>query len=145
MDDPAPGSPPDARNEARDEASSDPWDNDPWKRDAWKEADWGEPAKPAPEGGRRSAGPGITSWSGSMIEAGPYLTLGLQSAFAMAFFVGIGYLVDGWLGSRPWGMIVGAAVGMVGVITLLTRLAKQANAESAARRAAEDDTSPSGT
>jgi F0F1-type ATP synthase assembly protein I len=73
-----------------------------------------------------------------MVAAGPYLTLGLQSAFAMAFFVGLGYLVDGWLGSRPWGIIVGAALGMVGVITLLVRLSNQANAESAARRRADE-------
>jgi hypothetical protein len=123
-----PPAPPDAQER-------DDWDDDPWKRDPWKEADWGKPAAPpgeVPPGPKRGA---MAQWNVGMMEAGPYLGLGLQSAFAMAFFVGLGYLVDGWLGSRPWGIVVGAVLGMVGVLALLVRLSKRANAEARARKA----------
>lgn len=37
---------------------------------------------------------------------------GFQLAFSILFFMGMGYLADGWLGTRPWLMLVGVAVGM---------------------------------
>jgi len=130
-----PAPPPD--DPTSDDPAPDAWDDDPWKRDPWKEADWGKPAAPPGEVPPRAKGDdGLAAWNRDMVEAGPYLTLGLQSAFAMAFFVGLGYLVDTWLGSRPWGLIVGAVLGMVGVITLLVRVSNRANAEAAARRRA---------
>jgi F0F1-type ATP synthase assembly protein I len=69
-----------------------------------------------------------------MIEAGPYLTLGMQIAFGMVLFVGIGYVLDQWLDSTPWGMILGAVVGMVAVFTLVIRMAREADAKHKARR-----------
>jgi hypothetical protein len=134
---PPPAGPPPPDDPAQDAWDDDPWERDDWKRDPWKEADWGKPAAPpgeVPPGRKRG---GLGAWNASMMEAGPYLSLGLQSAFAMAFFVGLGYLVDGWLGSRPWGIIVGAVLGMVGVMMLLVRLSNRANAETAARRRAQ--------
>ena len=114
----------------RDSWADDPWTNDAWTRDRWKEADWGKPAVPPGEGKASKRRPGLAGWNASMMEAGPYLSLGLQTAFSMAFFVGLGYLVDRWLGSEPWGLLVGAALGMVAVISLLVRLANRANAEA---------------
>ncbi len=138
MPDDAPA-PDDADAPERDPWADDPWKDDPWKNDAWardrwKEADWGTPAVPPGEAEAPKRKPGLAGWNASMMEAGPYLGLGLQSAFAMAFFVGLGYLVDRGLGSRPWGMIVGAVLGIVAVITLLVRLANQANAAARERR-----------
>lgn len=37
---------------------------------------------------------------------------GFQLAFSILFFMGMGYLADRWLGSRPFLMLVGLAVGM---------------------------------
>jgi F0F1-type ATP synthase assembly protein I len=37
---------------------------------------------------------------------------GFQLAFSILFFMGMGYLADGWLGTRPWLMLVGLAIGM---------------------------------
>ncbi len=71
----------------------------------------------------------MTSYGRGMIEAGPYLSLGTQIAFGMALFVGIGYFVDRWLESTPWGMIVGAVLGMVAVFSLVIRMARDDDAK----------------
>lgn len=59
------------------------------------------------------------------MDASPYLGLGLQLAVAMAFFTGIGYLLDRWLGTLPWLTIAGAAVGMVGVFFQIVRVSNE--------------------
>lgn len=133
-----PGEPPPG-NPAPDAWDNDPWARDDWKRDRWKEADWGKPAAPPGEVPKGDRSGGLAGWNREMVEAGPYLTLGLQSAFTMAFFVGLGYLVDRWLGTRPWGLVVGAVLGMIGMLTLLVRVSNQANAASAARRRTDDE------
>ena len=43
----------------------------------------------------------------------------------MVFFVGLGLLADRWLDSSPWGVIVGAALGMVGIMYLVLRMARE--------------------
>lgn len=40
----------------------------------------------------------------------------------MVFFVGVGYAADQWWGTDPWGVLVGAALGMVSMIAQLVRL-----------------------
>ena len=37
---------------------------------------------------------------------------GFQLAFSILFFMGMGYLADRWLGSRPLFMLVGLAIGL---------------------------------
>ncbi len=37
---------------------------------------------------------------------------GFQLAFSILFFMGMGHLVDRWLGSRPLFMLIGTAVGL---------------------------------
>ena len=37
---------------------------------------------------------------------------GFQLAFSIVLFMGLGYLVDRWLGSRPVFMLIGVAIGM---------------------------------
>ena len=130
-DDPSSEEPP------ADDWDRDAWASDAWKQDAWKKDDWGKPAAPPRDG---TVGPkkrGLAAYNAGMVEAGPYLTLGLQIAFAMAFFVGLGYAVDRWLGSVPWGMIAGATLGMIAVFTLIIQMARQADAAQRARREAK--------
>ena len=76
---------------------------------------------------------------GAMQEAGPFIGLGLQVAGGLLFFVGLGYLADGYFGTTPWGMVVGAVLGMTGVLALLIRIANEATAQSKARKAKEDE------
>ena len=47
-----------------------------------------------------------------MAELGPYLQLGWVFVFAQLFGFGIGWWLDGKLGTRPWLMVVGMVVGM---------------------------------
>jgi ATP synthase protein I len=58
---------------------------------------------------------------------GRYLGLGLE----MAVGVGLGVLVGQWLDKRygwsPWGMVVGASLGLVGGMYLLIKDAIRAN------------------
>lgn len=45
------------------------------------------------------------------VEASRYLGLGLTWALSTALFLYLGWLADGWLGTRPLLTIVGAFVG----------------------------------
>lgn len=122
-------------------ASSDDW---PQKPDAWERADkawdakWSD-RKPDDEAGEYAA-PTETytsespsarslrdSYGDGMRAAGPYLGLGAQIGGSMILFVGLGLLVDRGLDTSPWGVIVGAALGMVGIIALVMRIAKEEN------------------
>ena len=107
---------------------------DRWERDdrAWR-AKWSD--KDPDDEGYAAPPPGTYTPGGSspdevrdaynegMRGAGPYLGLGVQIGGAMAFFVGLGVLVDRWLGTSPWGVVAGAALGMVGVVFLVLRIA----------------------
>ena len=37
---------------------------------------------------------------------------GFQFVFSMLFFMGMGYLADRWLGTRPWLMLAGLLLGL---------------------------------
>ena len=107
----------------------DTWEDD-WDRDDWKHEDWGVPAAESKPIDPNAKSGGTTSYHKGIVEAAPYLTLGLQIAFGMLFFVGVGYVVDGWLEISPWGLVVGASLGMVGVFTLIVRISREAEEES---------------
>lgn len=65
------------------------------------------------------------AYGDGMRAAGSHLGTGLQIGASMVVFVGAGIAVDRWLDSSPWGVVVGAALGMVGVMYLVLRMAKQ--------------------
>ena len=126
-----------------DEPAGVTGDEDAWpeKPDAWDEADrrWAEtwedadagdddtPANALPRLGPREDPPNaIEAYAQGMHEAGPYLGLGLQIAGSMALFTGAGYFIDRALGTRPWGIIVGATLAFVGIIALVVRLGNRA-------------------
>ena len=133
----------------------DPDRPDDWPDDSWAEADrtyeekWADPEgdlealaadpdpfSPSPEYAPTRATPKSVSdaYIGGMAEAGPYLGLGVQIAASMVFFAGLGYAVDRWLGTSPWGILVGAALGMVGIFVLIVRVAREADAEAKRKR-----------
>ena len=78
------------------------------------------------------------SWQQSVREASPYLSLGMQMALTMVFFVAGGYFLDRWLGTAPWLLLVGAVLGMVSVFVHLFRLVADLNKKSEAHRKARD-------
>jgi ATP synthase protein I len=57
--------------------------------------------------------------------------LGLQLAGGVAGFALIGYWIDRQYGSRPWGLIVGVVLGIVGGLYNLVKEALQATREAA--------------
>ena len=65
------------------------------------------------------------SYGQGMTAAGPHLGFGMQLAAGMLLFVGLGIGVDRWLGTTPWGVIVGAALGMVGILWMVVRFARE--------------------
>ena len=81
-------------------------------------------------GGRLTPGP----QRDRMIAAAPYLGLGVQIAASMAVCAGGGYALDRWLGTTPWGILAGAMLGMVGIVALVVRVAREADRESARKR-----------
>lgn len=70
------------------------------------------------------------SYRDGMQAAGPYIGLGVQIAASMAVFAGGGYALDRSLGTTPWGILTGATLGMVGIVFLIVRVAREADAES---------------
>jgi F0F1-type ATP synthase assembly protein I len=63
--------------------------------------------------------------TGSLGDAGPYLTLGLELGFTMIAWSVIGYLLDRWLDTLPWLTLAGVLVGMVSLFIQLARAAKR--------------------
>src|SRR5256884_3154496 len=47
----------------------------------------------------------------SLGEGYSYVALGFAFAVAILVFGALGWVVDGWLGTRPWFALVGAAIG----------------------------------
>lgn len=75
-----------------------------------------------------------SSYREALEEAGPYLGLGLQIGATMAFFVGMGYLVDTWLGTDPWFVLVGAVLGMTALVAQLVRISNRLSDDSRKRK-----------
>ena len=59
-------------------------------------------------GGDRGARPGETVRS-----LGALSTAGLSFVMAIVLGAGGGYLLDGWLGSSPWGFLIGFMLGVI--------------------------------
>lgn len=67
----------------------------------------------------------VGRWHTALGDAGPYLGLGLQIAFTMAFYVGAGLGLDFWLGTLPWLTILGALAGLATVLYQVVRVAEE--------------------
>ena len=69
-----------------------------------------------------------------------YSGVGLELAGATAGLALIGYWVDGRFGTRPWGVVIGAIIGLVGGLYNLVResLAAVREAQADDRNARDD-------
>ncbi len=56
-----------------------------------------------------------------------YLGIGFQIAASFAFFVLIGYWADEQFGTSPLLLLLGALVGMVGMVLVLLKVVRNAN------------------
>lgn len=77
---------------------------------------------------------GSTLFGSAMGEAAPYLGLGIEIMISMVFFVLLGHYADGWLGTAPWLLIVGAFLGLVATGVTLWRTVKDMDARAKARK-----------
>ncbi len=59
-----------------------------------------------------------------------YMGLGIQAGVSVAFYLGMGLLIDNWLDTLPWFTLVGAAVGIVGMFYLFIRMNNELNETS---------------
>jgi F0F1-type ATP synthase assembly protein I len=59
-----------------------------------------------------------------------YSGVGVELAGAVAGFALVGYWIDGHYGSRPWGMLVGLALGLIGGLYNLVKKSLQAEREA---------------
>jgi F0F1-type ATP synthase assembly protein I len=54
--------------------------------------------------------------------------MGFQLGGTVAVFLGAGYLFDHWLGSTPWGSLLGGVIGIAAALRFVAHM----NAESGA-------------
>ena len=59
-----------------------------------------------------------------------YMGLGIQAGISVAFYLGVGLLLDKWLGTLPWLTLVGAFVGIIGMFYLFVRMNKELDESS---------------
>ena len=87
-----------------------------------------EPRKRAPKPS------GSSLFGSAMGDAAPYLGLGIEIMLSMVVFVFLGYFADGWLGTSPWLLIVGAFLGLVATGVTLWRAVQDIDARSRAKK-----------
>lgn len=59
-----------------------------------------------------------------------YMGLGIQAGVSVAFYLGMGLLLDNWLGTLPWLTLVGAGIGIIGMFYLFIRMNNELNQTS---------------
>ena len=74
--------------------------------------------------------------------AGAMLRIGIEMVSAVAVGLGIGWLLDSWLGTKPWLMIVfffmGSAAGILGVYRATGRIAYGPGAVTRSEKSKQD-------
>ena len=67
------------------------------------------------------------------------MSLGIQAGVAVAFYLGVGLLLDKWLNTLPWLTLLGAIVGIVAMFSLFFRVSKELNKTSDEGRVSSDE------
>lgn len=88
-------------------------------------ADASEPSPESDEQEERSASGGVSDWMDALRDVAPYLDLGWRLAGTAAFPPILGYGVDVWLGTLPWGVLLGSGVGLAAALLQLKRLQEE--------------------
>lgn len=118
------------RWEEADRAWERKWAEDPLEDEASEDVEDGEALAPPSEAYRphkTTAGGTTRAYGEGMRAAGSHIGLGIHIGLTMAFFAGVGIAVDRRLGTEPWGVILGAALGMVGIMVVVMRIANETN------------------
>lgn len=73
----------------------------------------------------RDSSGGVDAWMRALREVAPYLDLGWRLAGSAAGPPLVGYAVDVWLDTVPWGLLIGCLFGLLLVIVQLRRLQQE--------------------
>ena len=65
------------------------------------------------------------SWQSDLAKSSPSLGFGIQLAGSILFYVLAGYLLDRWMDTAPWFILIGSAIGMIAFFVQLARLSKR--------------------
>ncbi|MFB6099442.1 MAG: AtpZ/AtpI family protein [Salinibacter sp.] len=65
---------------------------------------------------------GGTAWGRALRDVAPYLDLGWRIAGTTAGPPMLGLVIDLWLQTTPWGLLVGCVFGLAGAVVQLKRL-----------------------
>ena len=69
-----------------------------------------------------------------------YVALGITFGLGIVLFMGLGWLVDRWLGTLPWGTLVGTIVGSVlSFVSVYAKLEAERKQAGRAGRAGKAD------
>ncbi len=74
------------------------------------------PTRTTPPENENPQGGGARDWTSGLREAAPLLGLGMTLAVTVLAGLGLGYWLDGRLGTRPWLMLVGASLGITAAL-----------------------------
>jgi len=92
------------------------------------DAEGGQEGRPPAQGdaSKRQSSGGLSDWTEALRDMAPYLDLGWRLAGSASFPPLLGYLVvDVWLGTTPWGLLTGAALGLAAALLQLKRLQEE--------------------
>lgn len=78
---------------------------------------------PEPDEDRSGVPEWLSSLRGGAQQFGTIGHIGLMFPVSIAFGMGIGYLLDGWLGTGPWLMLLGFVFGVATALRELMRAA----------------------
>jgi ATP synthase protein I len=81
-----------------------------------------ERARRARQGGRRAGGGGADSSSRAAMGLG--FRIGLELVVAVCLGVAVGWAIDHWFGTRPWGLLVFLFLGIGAGMTNVYRVVK---------------------
>lgn len=59
-----------------------------------------------------------------------YMGIGIHAGISVAFYLGLGLLLDKWLDTLPWFTLIGAFVGVVAMFAMFLRMNKALNEAS---------------
>ncbi|MDE2730542.1 MAG: AtpZ/AtpI family protein [Bacteroidota bacterium] len=67
----------------------------------------------------------MSNWQQTVRDAAPYMSLGMQLGLGMAGCVAVGFLLDRYLATEPWGVLAGALLGVASMIARVMYIARQ--------------------
>lgn len=83
------------------------------------------PTDPDDSDDRSSSSGGLSDWTEALQDMAPYLHLGWSLAGTAAGPPLLGFAVDWWLGTLPWGLLAGGALAVAAVMIQLKRLQEE--------------------